>query len=114
MRFPLRRLLLRHVQPEAARIDLHLAVALHQRGVEEVHARAADEAGYEDVRRVVVQVLRRIDLLQHAVLHNRNARGHRHRLNLVVRHVDKGRRQALVQLGNLGPRLDAQLGVQVR
>ena len=35
---------------------------------EEVHRRGADEAGDEEVRRLVVEPLRRVDLLEHARL----------------------------------------------
>ena len=82
-------------------------------GVEEVHRRAADEAGHKDVGRAVVEHLRRIELLEDAVLHHRDAGGHGHGFRLVVGHVDEGGLQALVELGNLGALLDAQLGVEV-
>ena len=38
---------------------------------------------------------------------------HRHRLDLVVGDVDDGRLEALVEAGDLGAGLDAQLGVEV-
>ena len=38
---------------------------------------------------------------------------HRHSFHLIVRHVNHSRLQALVQANQLGPRLHAQLGVQV-
>ena len=38
---------------------------------------------------------------------------HRHRLDLVVGDVDDRRAEALVEAGDLGARLDAQLGVEV-
>ena len=37
-----------------------------------------------------------------------------HCLHLIVRHIDDGRAQALVQLLDLGAHLSAQLGVEVR
>src|SRR5437764_1165006 len=40
--------------------------------------------------------------------------GHRHRFDLVVRHVDRRRLQPLVQLLDLGPHLDAQLRIEIR
>ena len=46
----------------------------------------------------VVEVLRRVELLEHAVAHDRDAVAHRHGLDLVVGHVDGGGLQALVQL----------------
>jgi hypothetical protein len=64
--------------------------------------------------RVIVQLLRRIDLLQDAILHDGDAAGHGHGFHLVVRHINEGGGQALVQAGELGARLHAQLRIQVR
>ena len=58
-------------------------------------------------------MLRGIDLLDEAVLHDDDARAHGHSLGLVMRNVDEGRLQALMQLGDLGTHLHAQLGVEV-
>ena len=63
---------------------------------------------------MVVQVLRRVDLLQQALAHHGDARAHRHRFDLVVRDVDEGRAEAAVQLDQLGARLHTQFRVQVR
>ena len=67
----------------------------------------------EQVGRIIVQVLRGIDLLDEAVLHNDDAGAHGHSLGLVVGNVDEGGLQTLVQLGDLGAHLRAQLRVQV-
>ena len=107
-------LVLGHQQLEGAAVDEHLAVLLHQRDVEEVHRRAADEAGGEDVARMVVELLRRVDLLQQAVLQHGDAARHGHGLHLVVGDVDEGGAQALVQLADVGAGLHAQFRVQVR
>ncbi len=58
-------------------------------------------------------ILRRIDLLQEAVLHHGDAGAHGHGFGLVVGHVDEGGRQLLMQLGDLGAGLHAQFGVEV-
>ncbi len=58
--------------------------------IQKIHRRRADEAGDETCRRVVVQLVRRANLLDHAVAHHDDAVGERHRLDLVVRHVDRG------------------------
>ncbi len=60
------------------------------------------------------EVLRRADLLEQAVAHDRDAVAHRHRLDLVVGDVDGRRAEALVQPRDLGAGLHAQLGVEVR
>ena len=84
-----------------------------RRGVDHVHLRRADELGDELVRRPVVQLQRRADLLDHAVAQHHDAVGQRHRLDLVVRDVDRGRAQVAVQLGDLDARLAAQRRVEV-
>ncbi len=86
------------------------------RGValQQVHRRRADEPGHEHVCGVVVHVLRRADLLQDALGEHRDPVAERDRLDLVVGHVDRRDADAVVQPLELGPHLDAELGVQVR
>ena len=62
----------------------------------------------------VVQVQRGVDLLEQAVLQHGDPVAHRHGLDLVVGDVDGGDAEALLQLGDLGAGLDAELGVEVR
>ena len=64
--------------------------------------------------RPVVELERRADLLDQAVMHHHDLVGHGHGLDLVVGDVDGRRLQALVQLLDLGAHLHAQLGVEVR
>ena len=80
---------------------------------QEVHGRRADEAGDEQVGRVLVEHLRRVDLLDHAGAHDRHAVAERHRLGLVVRDVDHRRPETLLDPRHLGAHLHAQLGVEV-
>ena len=82
--------------------------------VEKVHRRGADEGGDEGVGRAVVELERRADLLDIAVAHDDDAVGHRHRLDLVVRDVDRRGAEALVQRADLGAHRHAELGVEVR
>ena len=58
---------------------------------EQVHGRRAHEVGDEHVGRIVVDLGRRAELLQHAVLQHGDLGGQRHRLDLVVGDVDDGR-----------------------
>ena len=81
---------------------------------EHVHRRRADEAGDEEVGRRVVELERRADLLDAAVVHDDDLVGHGHRLDLVVGDVDGGGLQPLVQVLDLGAHRDAELGVEVR
>ena len=46
-------------------------------------------------------------------MHDGDARGERHRLDLVVGDVDRRLAEALVELLDLGPHVDAQLGVEI-
>ena len=73
----------------------------------------ADEPGNEFVDGLLVEVLRRADLLKHAEVHDRDAVAHRHGLDLVVGDIDDGRAQALMEARDLGASLDAELGIEV-
>ena len=63
---------------------------------------------------MVVEVLRRANLLEQPIAHDRDAVAHGHGLDLVVGDVDRGRPQALMQAGDVRARLDSELGVEVR
>ena len=63
---------------------------------------------------MVVERLRVVDLLQLALPHDGDAVAHRHRLDLVVRDVDRRHAQVALELRDLRARLDAQLRVEVR
>ena len=67
-----------------------------------------------DMSRPVIELLRRADLLHHAVAQHDDPVGERQRLVLVVRDVDRGRAERVVDAADLGPHLEAQLGVEVR
>ena len=90
---------------------LHVA-AVNSR-LKQVHCWRTDEAGDEAIHRQVVQILWRADLLQLPVAHHGDPRSHRHRLDLVVRHIDDGGLQTRMQAQDLGARLHAQLCVKV-
>jgi hypothetical protein len=81
--------------------------------LEEVHAGRTQEPGHEQVGRTVVDRLRRADLLDPALFHHRNAAGERHGFHLVMRHVDHGGADVLVQLLQFAAQFAAQLGVEV-
>jgi len=97
----------------AAQIDAVLVALLDDGAVQEVHLGAADEACDEHVAGHIVQVLRGIDLLDDAVLHDNDTVAHGHSLGLVVGNVDEGGSQLLVQLDDLGAHGGTQLSVQV-
>ncbi len=99
---------------EGERRGLQRRAAVGERRLDEVHRRRADEGGDEEVRGLLVDLERRPHLLELAVLHDGDAVAHRHRLDLVVRDVDRRRLQAVLELADLGAHLDAELGVEVR
>ncbi len=80
----------------------------------DVHRRRADELRHEQVARVVVELHRRADLLDAAVLQHDDAVGERHRLDLVVGDVDHRRvGHRFLELGDLDAGGDAQRRVEV-
>ena len=69
--------------------------------------------GDELIGRLVVEIERRADLLDDAVMHHDDLVGHGHGLDLVVGDVDRGGLQPLMQLLDLGAHLHAQFGVEI-
>jgi hypothetical protein len=88
-------------------------MAAGQRAVGQVHGRRAGEAGHEHRCRAVVDGVRRVVLHQPAAAEHGDAVGQGHGLDLIVRDVDDGRAQALVQAFDFAAHLVAQLGVEV-
>ena len=85
--------------------------------VDVVHAhvddvRGADEVGDERRRGALVEAAGRRDLLDDALVHDRDAVGHRQRLVLVVRDVDERRLRAGLDRLELALHLAAELEVQ--
>ncbi len=95
-------------------VDVNLSVLVGNRGIlKEVHLRSSDKSCNEQVDRVIVKVLRSIDLLHETVFHNDDTGPHRHSLDLIVRNVNKRGRKANVEFGNFRTHLCAELRVQV-
>ena len=84
------------------------------RCLQKIHRWRADELRDECVRRTLVHLPRRADLLNLSVAQDGDAMSHRHRLDLIVRHIDAGRRELLLQFRDLGARLHAQFCVEIR
>ena len=72
----------------------------------------SDEARDERRAGLVVELLRRADLLESTRIHHRNVVGKHQRLGLVVRDVDKGRAEVRLQLLQLDLHVLAQLEVE--
>ena len=103
---------LRHGDLGAVDPDAHRAGAEAGAEGQEVHRRRADEIGDEHGGGLVVDLLGRGELLDHAAVHHRDLVGHRHRLELVVGDIDGGRVDAEVQLAELAHHQVAELGVE--
>ena len=78
-----------------------------------VHLRRSDEARDKQVIRAVKDFLRRPYLLDKSVLHDDDSRAQRHRLRLIMRYVNEGGVEFLMQLYDLGAHLISHLGVEV-
>ncbi len=97
----------RHV---AAVDDDVVGLVLDQRAVHQVDV--ADEVGDEAGRRRLVDLGRRADLQEAALAHHGDARGHRHRLFLVVGDHHAGDADVVDDVGELDLRFLAQLLVE--
>ena len=96
-----------------AEFDSILAIELSENGINKVHLRRTHEACNKEVYRICVEVLRRINLLNEAVLHNNDSVTHCHSFCLVMSNVDKCCTELLVELGDLSSHLSTELSVEV-
>ena len=80
----------------------------------QVHGGGADESGDEGVCGRGVHLIRHAHLLEQAVLEHGDPIAHRQGLGLIVGHVHGGDSQPLLERGDLGAGLDAELRIQVR
>ena len=97
-----------------ADVDGEAVTVVRELSLDEVHRRAADEARDEQVRGPVEDDLWIARLLQQAAAHDGDAVAHRHRLDLVVRDVDRRHAQLALDARDLGAHLHAQACVEVR
>ena len=82
--------------------------------VHHVHRRRTDELGNEEVGWIVIDFGRRIELLEDALFEDGHAVGERHRLDLVVGHVDRRGAEARLHVLQFGAHVAAELGIEVR
>ena len=82
-------------------------------GRQHVDRQIADELGDEAVHWPVEEVEQAALLLQAAVLHHRDAVGHRRRLLLIVGDVESGGVETLVQASHLGPELHPEISLEM-
>src|SRR5215207_8911541 len=114
--WPIRRVALsRHFDPDAlAEIGMKTALIGHEPGGEEIHFWRSDEAGDEAAHRPAVQRQGIADLLDMAAVHDHDLVGQRHGLDLVMRNVDNGGTEPLMDALDLDAQLRAQRGIEVR
>ena len=79
---------------------------------QEVHGWRTDEIGNEQRRRSVIDIARARDLLDDAVVHHGDHVGHRHRLELVVRNVDRRRAEPVMQRAQFTDHRLAHFGIE--
>ena len=101
-------------QRKVLRLEAPAVAVRLEAAVDQADLALADEVGDEDVGRPVVDLLRRRVLLQGALVEDRDARGHRHRLRLIVRDVDDRRADAPVQRLDVMAHAHPQARVEVR
>ena len=100
----------RELEPVGRELDR----AAGEPGAEEVHRRAADEAGHEACSPGGCRARSgRVDLLDDAAVEHGHALAERHRLDLVVRDVQRRHTELAVELHDLRAHLHAQLRVEV-
>jgi hypothetical protein len=73
----------------------------------------ANEIGDEQGLRIAINFLRRADLLDMAGAHDADAVGDGQGLFLIVRHIDGGDIDALLDVADFLAQFDAQLGIEV-
>jgi hypothetical protein len=110
---PATQLLLRGARnswPEGSRSRGALAGLGHHRAFNQV--RFAEEAADKRIGRTLIHLDRRSNLIDPAVIHDGDAVGHAHRLLLVVRDVQYGHAEALLDFFDLDLHLEAQVLVK--
>src|SRR6185295_16713390 len=92
----------------------NVPIARPRRSVEgeEVHGRRTDKIGDEHARRPIVDLLRCADLFDPALIHHGDAVGRRHRLELIMRYIDRGRIDTVVQVAQLAAHQAAEFGIE--
>ena len=88
--------------------------AIFGHALNQIHRRAADKACDKGIGGVGIDLIRGADLLDRALVHDDDPVGQCHRLDLVMRHIDRGDFQLALQMLDLHPHAGAQLGVKVR
>ena len=104
----------RNPETKLAGLEEHFALSVqHEFARYQVHGWRADELGHEDSLWVVIQVRAGADLLYQSMIQQDDALSQSHGLDLIVRHVDCGCAETLVQLGQLNSHLHPELGVKI-
>ena|SRR5438445_143778 len=84
-----------------------------QLAYKKIHARTPHETGDEFIRGALVDIDRRIELLQFTCMHDRYPMGQRHSLSLVMGHVKRCGSQFILQMLEFTPRVNAKIRIQI-
>ena len=87
-------------------------LTLDNRHIADIHHRRSDKLRHEQVDGFGIDLFRGADLLQPPLMHHHDAVSQRHRLDLIVRHIDRGRALLDMQPLQLHPHFLTQLGVK--
>jgi hypothetical protein len=68
----------------------HFVPVASQRARDQVYRRITDEFRHETCLGAMIDLVRGADLFDHTIMHDGDAIGHRHRLDLVMGHIKNG------------------------
>ena len=83
-------------------------------GFDKIHSRRTNKSCHKFIYRILIKIRRCSHLLNHTGFHHHDPCSQRHGLHLIMGHIDGGGSQIPVELADLRPHADAQLGVQTR
>ncbi len=98
--------------PRAYRRSKRRNPAGEEPGGEQVDSGLAETLRHVGAGRILVDLARRADLDEAALIHDAHAGRHRHRLDLVVGHVDDGCAEFTLDALELDPEIRPELGVE--
>ena len=102
-------------QPDRERADRQLTKAVVDSGQHTAHAVGiAHESRDKNVARLLVEITRRAFLGDRRLVHDDDAVRDRHRFRLIVRYVDDGKREALLEIADFLAHLPAKPRIEIR
>ena len=94
-------------------LNANARTLLNQLALDEIHRRRTNKPCDKEVRRRIINILRRPKLLHNPILHDRDPIAQRHRLDLIMRHINDRRPKALMQQLDLRAHLNPQFRIEI-